>query len=207
MRDIPDKCDLAPPQELILYARSVLGSIDLDPYSTPLINRLVVAAHIYDRDKEHIDDVIARPWYATGDKRVFVGPPVGAAATRRLINKALREYRAGRINEAILWIGHNEALIRAPWIWDFPVCIPFRRLRPCYYDDDLDRFRPISPSDWSAIVYLPPPTSSVDFHAHLSRFHVAFSAMGRVVFNEYSGEDDWVHAYQAVMKKPYDYRA
>jgi len=206
MSERPAKCDLAPPPEVLTPARAVLGAIDLDPYSTPVINRLVLAARLYDRDRDDIETVLARPWECPGQGRVFLGPPIGAGASRRLLNKTLREYRAGRVRQALIWLGHNETIIRAPWLWDFPLCLPFRRLRPCYYDEELDEFRTVSPSDWSALVYLPPSDSAADFHAHLSRFHVAFAPLGRVVFNQYSGEDDWVAAYQQTMKHPYNYR-
>lgn len=201
-----NRLDLAPPQDIILPARSVLGAVDLDPYSTPIINRVVMAKRIYDRDEGSIEDMLARDWEAPGDKRVFVGVPIGAGATQRILNKLLREYRAGRVSHAIAWIGHNESIIRMPWLWDFPMCLPYRRLRPSYWDDELERFRNTSPSDWSAVVYLPPANDSYGFHSGLSKFHVAFSPIGRVVFNEYSGEDDWTEAYKVAMKKPYDFR-
>lgn len=201
-----DKPDLAPPAEVVLQGRSVLGAVDLDPYSTPILNQLVLAARIYDRDLESLDSILARDWDPPGDRRVFVGPPVGAAATRRLLNKTLREYRAGRVREAILWIGHNESIIRCPWLFDFPICFPFRRIRPSFYDDELEEFRAVSPSDWSAIAYLPPSDSAMVFHSRLSRFHVAFAPIGRVVFNECSGEGEWEESYKTAMRKPYDYR-
>jgi|TARA_R100001163_G_C5064026_1_gene201482 hypothetical protein len=202
-----NKCDLAPPAEVIQGARSVLGTIDLDPYSTPDINRAVIASRFYDRDLETLDSIVHKDWECSGEGRVFVGAPTGAALTRRLVNKTLTEYRTGRIDQAVLWLAHNEAIIRLPWLWDFPVCIPFRRLRPQWWDDELETFRGVSPSDWSAIVYLPPPANPSMFQSMLSRFHNVFGAMGRVVFNEYSGQGDWDEAYQALYKKPYDYRS
>lgn len=201
-----DRVDLAPPEEVVLAARSVLGAIDLDPYSTPEINRLVTAARIYDRDVEDLDDVIAKHWEAPGERRVFVAPPVGAACTRRLINKTLREYRRGSVREALLWLAHNETIIKAPWVWDFPMCIPFRRLKPVWWDDELEVFRNVQPSDWSAICYLPPTESSNEYHAKLSRFHTVFNPFGRVVVNEMSGEGDWEVSYKAMMKRSYNYR-
>lgn len=200
------RLDLAPPQDIILPARSVLGAVDLDPYSTPTINRVVLAKRIYDRDEGSIEDMLARDWEAPGEKRVFVGVPIGAGATRRILNKLLREYRSGRVSHAIAWIGHNESIIRMPWLWDFPICMPFKRLRPCYWDDELECFRNVSPSDWSAVLYLPPIDDHYGFHAGLSKFHVAFSPIGRVVFNQFSGEDDWAEAYKVAHRKPYDYR-
>tara|TARA_X000001036_G_scaffold180204_1_gene170572 strand:+ start:2001 stop:2630 length:630 start_codon:yes stop_codon:yes gene_type:complete len=202
-----DKCDLAPPSDVIQGARSVLGTIDLDPYSTKDINRAVTASRFYDRDAESLDSIVQKDWDCSGEKRVFVGAPAGAALTRRLVNKTLKEYRVGHIDQAVLWLAHNEAIIRLPWLWDFPVCIPFRRLRPQWWDDELETFRGVSPSDWSAIVYLPPPSNPSRFQTMLSRFQNVFGGMGRVVFDEYSGRSDWDESYQAAYKKQYDYRS
>ncbi|MBG46244.1 MAG: hypothetical protein CMB76_06965 [Euryarchaeota archaeon] len=202
----PNKCDLAPPKDVVLGAKSVLGSIDFDPYSTKDINRLVSAARFIDRDEISLEQIIYQDWDCPGDKRVFVGAPTGAALTRRLINKTLKEYRAGRIEHAVLWLAHNEAIIRAPWLWDFPICIPFTRLRPTWWDDELEVFRAVAPSDWSAIVYLPPPHPSNRFQTMIGKFHTAFSHLGRIVFNEYSGETDWEDAYKSTKKHAYNYR-
>ncbi len=201
-----NRCDLAAPKEVILGARAVLGAIDLDPYGTPDINRLVMAARYFDRDEEDFNDVIRKDWEVPGGRRVFVAPPVGAGCTRRLMNKTLEEYRKGAVSQAVFWISHNESITKTPWIWDFPVCIPFRRLRPVWWCDELDQFRGVSPSDWSAIAYLPPSDSSNEYHAKLSRFHTVFSAMGRVVVNEMSGEADWEPSYKAAIGKSYNYR-
>lgn len=199
--------ELAPPEEVCLMMRSVLGRVDLDPYSTPLINRLVLASRIFNRELEDFDSIVSREWPMTGDRRLFIGSFSGAEQTRRLIHRALREYRSGRAREVVLWIGHNETLIRSPWIWDFPVCFPFRRVRPAFYDEEMDRFRPITPAGWSFVVYMPPTDSAAEFNSRLARFHVSFSAIGRVVFNQFSGEDDWVDAYKVLMKKNYDFRS
>ena len=106
-----DKCDLAPPADVIQGARSVLGTIDLDPYSSKDINRSVIASKFFDRDKETLDQIIRKQWDVPGEGRVFVGAPTGAALTRRLINKTLTEYRQGRINQAVIWMAHNLSLI------------------------------------------------------------------------------------------------
>lgn len=202
----PDRCELSPPIDVITGARATMGAIDLDPYSTSLNNRLVLAARYYDRDTEDFNQLIAKPWESPGEGRVFAGPPVGAAANRRILNKCLTEYRAGRIQQALIWVAHNETLIRTPWVWDFPICIPFRRLRPCYWDEELEEWRTVSPSDWSAIVYLPPATPPELFYTKLSRFHVSFNAMGRIVFDSNSGEDAWQRPYELLTGKPYSYR-
>jgi hypothetical protein len=207
MGERPSKCDLAPPPPVVAAARAVLGAIDLDPYTTPINNRLTLAGRIYDRDSLDLETVLAEPWDCPGEGRVFLGPPIGAGASRRLLNKTLREYRAGRISQAFIWLGHNETLIRVPWLWDFPLCFPFRRLRPCFYDEELDRFLTVAPSDWSLLAYLPPAGDAELFHSRLSRFHVACTPLGRVVFHQESGDDTWRQSYQLAMGQPYDYRA
>lgn len=205
---------LAPPEDVILAARSVMGSIDLDVHSCPDVNRLVQAKRFFDCTEDSLEFTLARSWAPESapaapkqqGRRVLVAPPATANATRRLINKALREYRLGHIHEALLWIAHNESIIRAPWVWDFPVCLPFRRLRSCWWDDETERFRAISPSDWGAAIYLPPAASSALFETRVARFHVAFAPLGRIVFNQYSGEDDWLSAYRVVTGKSFNFR-
>lgn len=197
---------LAPPADLVLNARAVMGAIDFDPYSTPDINRLVTATHFHDRDRGDFYALLHDDWKLPGDQRVLVSPAFSAKTSRPLINKTLREYRCGRVREAILWLPHNETIIRAPWLWDFPACIPFQRLRPCWWDEEVEMFRTVDPTDWSAIFYLPPATPPNLFHTKVARFHSAFSPMGRIVINELGGEGDWEDSYKVVMKRSYNYR-
>lgn len=199
--------DLTAPADVITQARAVLGAIDLDPYTTPFNNRLTLAARIIDLRLNDPELIATQDWEAGEKKRVFLAVPNSATISRRMANKTLREYRAGRVREAVIWMGVNETMIRMPWIWDFPVCLPFRRLRPCYWDDELEQFRAVSPSNWSYVVYLPPSDSPHAFHTQLSRFHVAFSSLGRVVFDQHSGEGDWLKAYKILNKRPYDYHS
>lgn len=198
--------ELAPPEDVVLAARSVMGAIDLDAFSTPDVNRSVQARQFYDRQADSLDSILARPWKAPAQGRLLLAPPPTADATRRLLNKALREYRLGHVQEALLWVAHNETLVRCPWVWDFPVCLPFRRMRPCWWDDETERFRAVSPADWGAAVYLPPAVQAGAFATRTARFHVAFAPHGRIVFNQYSGEDDWLSAYRSLTGKPFNYR-
>lgn len=183
-----------------------MGAIDLDPFSTPHNNQLVSAARIYNCELIHLDEICRREWTCEGEQRMFLSTPTGARDSRRLLNKALREYQMGRIKQAILWVAMHESMIRHPWFWDFPVCVPFRRLRASWYDDELDRWKPINAATWSFVVYLPPATPNTLFMTQLSRFSVAFAGIGRVVFNQFSGEDDWIDSYKLRTKRAYDFR-
>lgn len=199
--------DLVAPKEVITQARAVLGAVDFDPYTTPFNNRLVLASRIIDLRLNDPDLIVTMPWEAGDKGRAFLGVPNNGTLCRRLSNKMLREYRAGRIKEAVIWLGANESMTRMPWIWDFPVCVPFRRLRPRYWDEEAEQFRLISPANWSFVIYMPPSDSPHAFHNKLSLFHVAFSALGRVVFDQHSGEGDWLKAYKALTKRSYDYHS
>lgn len=200
--------ELAPPVDVIRATQSLLGSVDLDPYSTPDVNRLVTARRYLDRTVLLIPEITATPWDSHDNCRVFLGVPSGATNTKHLLDKALREYQQDRIQQLVAWIGASEALIRVPWIWDFPVCMPFRRLRPSYWDDELEQFRPVAPSQWSAVLYMPPRVRRDLYYKQLSRFRVAFSPMGRIVHNEYRGERDWELFYkQAFSDVPYQFHA
>ena len=69
----PDRCDLAPPTNIVLASRSVLGSIDLDPYSTKEINTLVQSAKIFDRNdgEDALHKIISQDWYTILKKNQF----------------------------------------------------------------------------------------------------------------------------------------
>lgn len=196
--------ELSPPQAVIEVARCTMGGVDLDPFSTPEVNHIVQAARFLDRDPS-IEIAAGRHWSPTGGRRVLLAVPSKVALGRALANKLLQEYRGGHIRQAIFWPGSNELLTACPWIWDFPICLPFRRLAACFWDDELEKTIRVPPSDWTPIVYLPPATPSEDFAPALARFHAAAGVYGRVVFDEWSGENRWQNAYEALMRKPYSY--
>jgi hypothetical protein len=197
--------DLAPPAAVIDVARCTMGAIDLDPYSTAEVNHVVQAARWLERDSDLFISG-GRHWSPLGQKRVLLAIPSGMRASRVLANKLLKEYRGGHIAQAVLWFGSNEALIACPWIWDFPICIPWTRLAPTFWDDELERSVPVNPADWSPIVYLPPAAPSEAFASGLARFHAAAAPYGRVVLDQWSGDGRWRDCYQAATGKPYGSR-
>jgi hypothetical protein len=196
---------LIPPAAVIEVARSTMGGIDLDPYSDSEINHVVQAGRYLERTDD-LEVATGRHWSPAGDKRVLLAVPNGLRRSRALANKLLAEYRAGHIRQAILWSGSNELLTGCPWIWDFPICLPFRRLAPRFWDDELERAERVLPADWSAIVYLPPAEPSAVFRAAVARFHAAAAPIGRIVLDEWSGESRWQECYQACTGRAYFFR-
>ena len=197
--------NLLPPVDVALDARAVMGSIDLDPWSSPDQNLLVQSARYYNRHQESVDDICAQDWTSRGENRVFmVG--IRAKDTRRMMHKLLREYRVGRVKEAIVWIQNNETLARLPWLWNFPICIPFKRLRPCWRNDDINQFRNFSPAVWSFVAYLPPTESAAEYQSKLARFSAVFSDKGRIILAEDAGSDEWEKGYTANTGHAFNYR-
>ena len=206
---VEHRIELGPPQDLVAAAKAVMGAIDFDPFSTKDINRLVQAARFLDRDRDAepeiaLENVLAPDWELPGEKRAFIAPAHGAQWSRKLINKTLREYQRGRVDQAVIWVANNETLTKVPWVWNFPVCIPFKRLKATWYDDELEKFRNTVPASWSSVVYLP-PSDPQRFHSKVSLFHASFFTMGAIIFNEMSGHTDWEKAYELGMKKKYNY--
>lgn len=182
--------ELTPPRAVIEVARAAMGAIDLDPWSTPEANRLVQAAQFLERSDD-LAVATGRHWSPGGSRRLFLAVHSGIKLSRALANKVLTEYRGGHVREAILWFGCNEILTHCPWLWDFPICLPFKRLAPCFWDDELEEYFTVPPADWSAIVYLPPPHPSDAFQMGLARFHASTAHLGRIVLDERSGEGGW----------------
>lgn len=197
--------DLAPPAEVIEVARCTMGAIDLDPYSTAEVNHVVQAARYLERDSD-LGIATGRHWSPISQKRVLLAIPSGMTASRALANKLLQEYRGGHIQQAVLWLGCNEALAACPWVWDFPICIPWTRLAPTFWDDELEKSIRVAPADWSPIVYLPQASPSTAFTAGLARFHAAAAPYGRIVLDQWSGESGWQDCYRARMGRDYGQR-
>ncbi len=86
------------PREYLDSVVSVLGAIDLDPASSAMAQVRVGAARFFSVD----DDGLAQEWRG----RVWMNPPYSRGLIDKFISKAVSEYRAGRVSEAIL-LTHN----------------------------------------------------------------------------------------------------
>jgi phage N-6-adenine-methyltransferase len=81
------------PAKWIEAARSLMGSIDLDPASCEAANRTVRAARFYSRD----DDGLTHEWAG----RVWLNPPYSRDLIQPFAEKLIAELAAGRVSEAV----------------------------------------------------------------------------------------------------------
>jgi hypothetical protein len=115
--------ELYTPPELATLAVTVLGGIDLDPAADTLGPATIAATAVF----TETEDGLSQPWHG----RVWLFPPVGSERAA-WVQKALHEYRSGRVTAVLLYSAYDP---RSPW-WPYlfaeaAVCIlrgPLRAL-------------------------------------------------------------------------------
>jgi hypothetical protein len=97
------------PAHILEVARATLGQFDLDPATCPKAQATVQAENCYTME----DDGFLRPWYG----RVWLNPPYcrnapaygdNRAGTYHWMQKALREYRSGRVTALIALVNRSD---------------------------------------------------------------------------------------------------
>lgn len=174
------KLPLYPTPQLIDRARQVMGSIDFDPTSDPVQQVLV--------DATSVPSIEVNPLQEHWHGNVWVAPKGAVRDCRIWLNKTISEYRQGYVKSFVFFSSASELLRAAPLIWDYPVCIPFKRIKQLRASPE--GFEPVSPSTWNLIVYGPPLDQALSDIDKISLFYSTFRDIGRVIFNEYAG-DNW----------------
>ena len=171
------------------------GRYCFDPWSNKEINRLVNAAKFFDR----ASSTWTQSLHASGSYQGKGHCPGHGALTRRLANKALREYRKGRIDQALLWIAQRKP-------HETPRCgVPGLGTVQKTASTSMTSWRRSDRSSIQLVSSGLPTTDPQIFHARVSRFHNAFFPTGPVIFNENSGQNEWEKAYEIGLKKKYNY--
>lgn len=174
------KLPLYPTPQLIERAREVMGSIDYDPSSDPVQQVLVEATSVPAAEINPLDV----HWHGN----VFVASKGAVRNSRIWFNKTISEYRNGYIDSFVFFTSASELLRASPVIWDYPVCIPFKRIKQLKATSE--GFEPICPSTWNVIVYGPPVDQVLSAIDRVQLFHDKFRDIGRVIVNEFAG-DGW----------------
>jgi DNA N-6-adenine-methyltransferase (Dam) len=144
-------------------ARSVMGSIDLDPASCEFANERVKATTFYDVHTNGLH----KPWHG----RVWLNPPYGTidgkSNQERWSCHLIAQYEAGITTEAILLVN---AVTGNSWfqrLWNYPICFTNHRIR--FYNANVLAGQP---THSNVFVY---------FGKKHTRFTEVFSQFGRVV--------------------------
>ena len=174
------KLPLYPTPQIIERARSVMGSIDFDPTSDPVQQVLVDASSVPSLEINPLQE----HWHGN----VFVAPKGAVKNSRIWFNKTLAEYRNSYIDSFIFFTSASELLRAAPDILDYPICIPFKRVRQLRATSN--GFEHVSPSTWNVIVYGPPLDQVISDIDKSTLFYNTFRDIGRICFNEFAG-DNW----------------
>ncbi len=174
------KLPLYPTPQIIERARTVMGSIDFDPTSDPVQQVLVDATSVPSLEMNPLTE----HWHGN----VFVAPKGAVKNTRTWLNKTISEYRNHYIDSFVFFTSASEILRAAPGLFDYPFCIPFKRVKQLRAT--AAGFEQVSPSTWNVIVYGPPIEAAITSIDKVTLFYNTFRDIGRICFNEFAG-DGW----------------
>lgn len=132
------------PPEYIESARSVLGEIDLDPASSSLANRTVMAKTFFTVD----NDGLKAQW--TG--RVWMNPPYSSDLVGKFASKIAYHFESGDISEAIVLVNNATETRWFNEIVSVASAVSFVRGRIKYIDVNGEQAS--SPLQGQAFIYL-----------------------------------------------------
>lgn len=87
------------PGDVVEAARNVMGSIDLDPFSSKEANARIKAKKFYSKE----DDALSLDWEGS---TVFINPPYGRGMINKAIDKVVEQYQAGSFKECVLLVNN-----------------------------------------------------------------------------------------------------
>ena len=88
------------PDDVVQAARNVMGSINLDPFSSAEANTRIKADKFYTKE----DDALTLDW--EGDT-VFINPPYGRGVMPKAADKIIEQYQAGSFKQGILLMNNT----------------------------------------------------------------------------------------------------
>jgi len=130
------------PPEYLAAARRVLGTIDLDPASSKIANKLVQATTYYTMK----ENGLIQPWQG----KVWMNPPYAADLIKQFASKFVQHFKASEITEGIVLV--NNAT-ETQWFYDLIVvasAVLFTASRVKFLDE---QGNPGAPLQGQAFIY------------------------------------------------------
>jgi phage N-6-adenine-methyltransferase len=90
------------PPEYLDSVRAVMGSIDLDPFTSESANEIVGAKWIFTSENSAFDNA----WKVDRNVRVFMNPPYSAGMCSRSVNRFIDQYKAKNFVEGIVLVNN-----------------------------------------------------------------------------------------------------
>ena len=91
------------PELYINMAREVMGSIDLDPFSSAKCNERIQAKRYLSK----ADDAFMADWASPGTHNVWMNPPYSKGASGRSVDKFLEEFDKGAFSQAVVLMNNS----------------------------------------------------------------------------------------------------
>lgn len=90
------------PPEYVAAARKVMGSIDLDPFSSEKANEIVGAKHIFTIENSAFEN----SWNLGKSFRVFMNPPYSSGLCARAVERFIEQYKARSFVEGVVLVNN-----------------------------------------------------------------------------------------------------
>lgn len=171
------------PSLIVELARSVLGRIDLDPFSSSLWNKKIKASRYLDESYNALES----HWFPEGGTGLtaLVNPPGdrSGAKAKRAWELTEQHHREGWLGGGVIWVAFNLGQLRtlqrtgaerSPLHADFVRCIPSRRIPY----DETPGVTSSHPSHDTAIMLL--PANSSEGRYQRARFRELCRELGEV---------------------------
>lgn len=112
------------PEPILVFARWLMGSIDLDPASCAEANERVKADVYYGLDNQK--DGLKESWNATN---VFCNPPYGRGQQNAFVQKMLQEFALNHFERGLLLVNASTSEKWFQPLFDYPICFLTGRLQ------------------------------------------------------------------------------
>ena len=89
---------------------------------------------------------------------MWVAPKGAVRNSRVWLNKTITSIAMATSTSFVYFTSASEIVRATPIIWDYPVCIPFRRIKQLRATPT--GFEPVCPSTWNVLIYGPPTRSN-----------------------------------------------